>query len=79
MTTIEREVLALVAAMAPAAGPPGLEDTFVGLGYTSLRFLELSIAVEHAFSLPPLTPESLAGVSTVADLAELVRARQDAR
>lgn len=79
MTTIEEEVLALVAAMAPAAGQPGLEDTFVGLGYTSLRFLELSIAVEHAFGLAPLTPESLAGVCTVADLAELVRARQDTR
>jgi acyl carrier protein len=77
MTTIETEVLALVAAMSPDAGEPGLDDTFIGLGYTSLRFLELAIAVEQAFDLQPLRPESLAAVSTVRDLAELVRAQQD--
>jgi len=77
MTTIEKEVLALVTAMAPAAGEPSLDDTFMGLGYTSLRVLELSIAIERAFDLQPLTPESLAGVSTVGDLADLVRAQQD--
>jgi acyl carrier protein len=78
VSAIDKEVLALVAAMAPASGEPRLDDTFmVELGYTSLRFLELSIAVERAFGLPPLTPESLAGVSTVGDLVDLVRARQD--
>ncbi len=78
MSAIEKEVLALVGAMAPAAREPRLDDTFmVELGYTSLRFLELSIAVERAFGLSPLTPEALAGVSTVGDLVDLVRAQQD--
>ncbi|HTY34552.1 acyl carrier protein [Mycobacterium sp.] len=78
MSVIEKEVLALVAAMAPAANDPHLHDTLmVDLGYTSLRLLELSIALERAFGLPPLTPESLAGVSTVGDLVNLVRKQQD--
>lgn len=77
MTTIDRDVLALVRAMAPAAQEPRLEDTFIALGYTSLRFLDLLIAVEHAFDLRPLSPEMVAGVSTVSDLADLVRKQQD--
>ena len=74
---IEEELLALVSAMAPADVNPSLDDTFGGLGYTSLRFLELSIAVECAFDLQPLTPESLSGVTRVGDLVDLVRARRD--
>lgn len=80
MTSIETDVLTLVKAMAPApigTGSPGCDDTFAGLGYTSLRFLELSIAVERAFDLPPLAPEVLAGVVTVGDLVNLVRAQRD--
>lgn len=77
MTALEEQVLALVGAMAPGGAEPRLDDTFIGLGYTSVRFLELSIAVERAFGLAPLAPESLAGVSTVGDLAELVRAQRD--
>ncbi|WP_197283527.1 acyl carrier protein [Mycobacterium sp. Marseille-P9652] len=77
MSVTEKEVLALVAAMAPAADDAHLQDTFMDdLGYTSLRFLELSIALERAFGLPPLTPESLAGVSTVGDLVDLVRSQR---
>lgn len=76
MTELETEVLLLVAAMAPSGREPGLDDTFTDLGYTSLRFLELSIAVERGFDLPPLGVESLAGVATVRDLANLVRAQK---
>ncbi len=49
------------------------------LGYTSLRLLELSIAVERVFALPPLSHDTLAGVSTVGDLVNLVRAQKDLR
>lgn len=77
MTAIERDVLALVGAMAPRAREPRLTDAFAQLGYTSLRFLELSIAVERAFDLQPLAPETLAGVVTVADLVTLVRAQRE--
>lgn len=82
MTAIESDVVTLVRAMAPATadtapvpGEPALEDTFAGLGYTSLRFMELTIAVERAFGLAALNPESLAGVVTVGDLVNLVRAQ----
>lgn len=77
MTEIEQDVLDIVRAMAPDAGQPSLDDTFIGLGYTSLRFIELSIALERAFNLKPLTPEALGGIVTVGDLADLVRAQQD--
>lgn len=77
MTQMEEEVLAIVRAMAPEGAQPNLDDTFGGLGFTSLRFLELSIVCERAFDLTPLTPEVLAGVSTVGDLVDLIRAQQD--
>lgn len=79
MTSIQRDVLTLVAAMAPDPGPePGLCSALIAdLGYSSLRLLELSIAVERAFSLAPLSQEALAGVATVGDLVELVRTQQD--
>lgn len=74
MTTIGSDVFALVTAMAPGPVEPALHSAFVGdLGYTSLRLLELSIAVERAFALPPLTPDTLAGVQTVGDLVALVQ------
>lgn len=77
MTDLEAEVLVLVAAMTPGSRAPGLDDTFTDLGYTSLRFLELSIAVERGFGLPPLTPEMLAGVVTVRDLTTLVHEQRN--
>lgn len=78
MNGIEADVTALVAAMAPGGCEPRLgDDIFIDLGYTSLRFLELSIAVERAFDLPPLTPETLTGVRTVGDLIDVVRAHRD--
>jgi acyl carrier protein len=79
MTTVCDQVLALVAAMAPdTAREPDLNSTLIGdLGYTSLRLLELSIAVERAFGLPPLDQDMLSGVSTVGDLANLVREQKE--
>jgi len=46
------------------------------LGYTSLRLLELCIAVERAFALPPLEQDALAGVRTVGDLVDLVQTQK---
>ena len=79
MTDIREEVLALVSAMAPdTAGEPDLSSALIDdLGYTSLRLIELSIAVERAFELPQLNPEVLVGVSTVGDLVNLVRAQKE--
>ncbi|BBX10149.1 acyl carrier protein [Mycolicibacterium aichiense] len=79
MSDIGDEVLALVAAMAPdTAGEPGLSSSLIGdLGYTSLRLLELSIAVERAFELPQLDQEALAGVATVGDLVNLVQSQKE--
>ncbi|MBB3605105.1 acyl carrier protein [Mycolicibacterium sp. BK556] len=77
--TVREDVLALVAAMAPdTAGEPDLNSALIGdLGYTSLRLVELSIAVERAFGLPQLNPELLAGVYTVGDLVNLVEAQKE--
>ena len=47
------------------------------LGYTSLRLLELCIAIERAFALPSLGQEALVGVRTAGDLVDLLRAQQD--
>ncbi|CDO09423.1 acyl carrier protein [Mycolicibacterium cosmeticum] len=79
MTNLQRDVLTLVAAMAPdTAGQPELHSALVtDLGYSSLRLLELAIAVERAFALPPLPQEALATVTTVADLVEVVRTQKD--
>jgi acyl carrier protein len=81
MTAIQDDVLALVTALAPArVAAPDLHRALIDdLGYTSLRLLELCIAVEHAFALPPLGQDMLAGVSTVGDLVNLVRTHRDRR
>jgi acyl carrier protein len=79
MTAIQDDVLALVSALAPVpAAEPDLHGALIDdLGYTSLRLLELCIAVERAFALPPLGHDALAGMSTVGDLVELVRTHKD--
>ncbi len=79
MTDVRTEVLELVAAMAPdTAGELDLGSALIGdLGFTSLRLLELSIAVERAFELPQLDQELLAGVATVGDLVKLVEAHKE--
>jgi acyl carrier protein len=75
MTVQDDDVLALVIALAPGpVAEPDLHGALIDdLGYTSLRLLELCIAVECAFALPPLGQDALAGVSTVGDLVDLVR------
>ena len=79
MTAIQDDVLALVTALAPGpAAEPDLHSALIDdLGYTSLRLLELCIAVERAFALPPLGHDTLVGVRTVGDLVDLVRAQKD--
>ena len=73
------DVLALVIALAPGpVAEPDLHGALIDdLGYTSLRLLELCIAVERAFALPPLGHDTLAGVSTVGDLVNLVRTQRE--
>jgi len=75
MTVQDDDVLALVIALAPGpVAEPDLHGALIDdLGYTSLRLLELCIAVERAFALPPLGQDALAAVSTVGDLVDLVR------
>ena len=79
MTAIQDDVLALVTALAPVpAAEPDLHARLIDdVGYTSLRLLELCIAVERAFALPPLDQHSLAGVRTVGDLVNLVRTQKE--
>ena len=79
MTAIQDGVLALVTALAPApAAGSNLHGALIDdLGYTSLRLLELCIAIERAFALPPLGQDALAGVRTVGDLVDLVRTHKD--
>ena len=79
MTVIRDGVLTLVMALAPdPVSEPDVDLEFVDdLGYTSLRFLELCIAVERAFALPPLDQEALSGVRTVNDLVGIVRTHKD--
>jgi acyl carrier protein len=78
MIAIQDDVLALVTALAPGPAEPDLHGALIDdLGYTSLRLLELCIAVERAFALPPLGQDALAAVSTVGDLVDLVRTQKD--
>jgi len=78
MTAIQDDVLALVTALAPGpAAETDLHGALIDdLGYTSLRLLELCIAVERAFALPPLGQDTLGGVRTVGDLVDLVRTQK---
>ena len=79
MSPTESDVLALVEALAPTpVVATALDSALVDdLGYDSLRLLELSIAAEQAFALPPVSPDMLVGIVTVRDLAHFVRAQQD--
>jgi len=78
MTVQDDDVLALVIALAPGpVAEPDLHGALIDdLGYTSLRLLELCIAVERAFALPPLEQDALAGVRTVGDLVDLVQTQK---
>lgn len=71
---VREEVLALVRAMAPEAdGPLGDADRLVDdLGYQSLRLVELTMALEETFDLPPFDRADLTGVATVGDVLALI-------
>ena len=79
MTAMQDTVLALVTALAPSpATVPDLHGALIDdLGYTSLRLLELCIAVERAFALPALGQDALATVRTAGDLVDLVRTQKE--
>jgi acyl carrier protein len=68
------QVCAMVSAMAPS--PAGTVTDSTGLreelGYDSLRMMELALALELGFSLPPIDIEATIGVATVGDVVRLV-------
>lgn len=68
------EVVAIVRAMAPEPDPELGDDTRLvdDLGYQSLRLVELTMALEEAFGLPPFERTDLAGVGTVGDVVALI-------
>lgn len=72
--TVRDEVITLVKAMAPE--PDGeLEDNtrlVDDLGYQSLRLVELTMALEETFDLPPFDRTDLTGVSAVGDVVSLI-------
>jgi acyl carrier protein len=82
MTELERELLLLVRAHAPAATSAGspfdtLEvssDLRSDLGFDLIALAELAVAVEDAFGVEVKMPD-LDGCRTVADLRALVAAR----
>jgi acyl carrier protein len=64
------EVLRLAPRPADAAGPDSdLEDD---LGYDSLALVELALALERDFDLPPLSEGDAIEIATVGDLQEIV-------
>jgi acyl carrier protein len=64
----------IVVAMAPASiSEPGPDTRLVeDLGYDSLRLLELAMAVETEFSLPPIAADEVATVATIGDAERLL-------
>lgn len=72
--TIRDEVFTIVRAMAPE--PDGeLEDAtrlVDDLGYQSLRLVELTMALEETFDLPPFDRADLTGVSVIGDVVSLI-------
>lgn len=67
-------VEALVRDMAPDP-VDGLDDSIRlvdDLGYQSLRLVELTMALEETFGLPPFERSDLTGVTTVGDVLTLV-------
>ncbi|MFB9904332.1 acyl carrier protein [Allokutzneria oryzae] len=68
------EVARVVAAMAPNQGVAVTAESRLtaDLGYDSLRLMELTMALEKHFGLPPVDFERAATVTTVADVTRLV-------
>ena len=72
----DHQVRRIVVAMAPnppADAPAATDRLREDLGYESVRLIELTIALERAFGLPPLPPAELAGVRRVGDVEALIR------
>ena len=64
----------LVVAMAPApVTEPGPDTRLVeDLGYDSLRLLELAMAFETEFELPPIAADEVATVATIGDAERML-------
>ncbi|WP_019200629.1 acyl carrier protein [Tsukamurella sp. 1534] len=78
-------VLSVIAMMAPPSDPGAAAPQPVpaeslrdgdrlreDLGYDSVRLIELTVALEEAFGLPPFPSERLAGVLRVGDVLRLI-------
>jgi acyl carrier protein len=71
---IRERVHAVVAAMAPQRHGAVADETDLRfeLGYDSLRLMELVIALERGFTLPPIDMEAAFDAATVGDVVRLV-------
>jgi acyl carrier protein len=69
---IQHGVEMVIAAMAPRPGAALAGDTDLrsGLGYNSLRLIELMIALERHLGLPPVDMAEASPVRTVGDVIE---------
>ncbi|MFG1933892.1 phosphopantetheine-binding protein [Mycobacterium sp. NPDC048908] len=47
------------------------------LGFDSVRLIELTMALERAFGLPPQRPENLATITTVDDVVSFALTTED--
>lgn len=70
---IQQSVEVVISAMAPKPGVVLAADTDLraGLGYSSLRLIELMITLEEYLSLPPIDLAEAGPVRTVADVIQL--------
>jgi len=70
---IEERVCAVIAAMAPGPGAAVAEDTDLraDLEYSSLRLIELTMALEQYLGLPPIDLAEAGTVTTVGDVIQL--------
>lgn len=70
---IQQSVEVVISAMAPKPGVALAADTDLrtGLGYSSLRLIELMITLEEHLSLPPIDLAEAGPVRTVADVIQL--------
>jgi len=70
---IQESVEVVIAAMAPRPGAAMTGDTDLrsGLGYSSLRLIELMIALEQHLDLPPVDLAEAPPVRTVGDVIDL--------
>ncbi|MFB9462697.1 phosphopantetheine-binding protein [Streptomyces cinereospinus] len=71
---IRRKVRDIISTMSPARTPVRTPaDRLVDdLGYDSLTFIELSVALEEEFVMDDIEEERTAGLRTVADVEDLI-------